>query len=348
MKFAVTVHMQRRDPDESIEEIVERALQYVIIADEAGFEMAWCGEHHVQEYVFCPNPLIQLTQWAAHTKRIRLGTAVLVAPYWHPLRMAGEIGLTDWMTGGRLEVGIARGAFQFEFDRLAGGIPEIQGGEHLREVVPILKRVFEGDYTHDGAIWQFPASTAVPKPKQQPYPPLWVAARSPDTFDWAVKNGLNIMSTPLRQPMSEVANLAQKLETAVAKNPGCARPRWMVSRGTCVYEDPNDWRKVVEYLFEDERIFQGLQYNAAGVTNGFPAPIDLAARDRGRTYTPEALRENLLIGTPDEVVAKIRQYEEAGVDLLTFNINMGLPHEVAMRSLLLLAEEVLPRFAPSA
>src|SRR5690606_14556416 len=103
------------------------ALELVKLADQGGFEIAFAAEHHTIEFTISPNPLMLLTHWANHTKRIRLGTGTLVAPYWHPIRLAGEIALADLLMEGRLEVGIARGAYQYEFDRMAGGLPEKQG-----------------------------------------------------------------------------------------------------------------------------------------------------------------------------------------------------------------------------
>lgn len=73
------------------------------------------------EYTIAPNPLVLIMHWAGHARRIRLGTVGITAPYWNPLRAAGEIALTDILTGGRLEVGFGRGAYQYEFGRMAGG-----------------------------------------------------------------------------------------------------------------------------------------------------------------------------------------------------------------------------------
>lgn len=344
LKFSIAVHMERKSPEESLEQISDQVLEMVQLADEAGFEIVWATEHHAQEYIIGPNPLILLTHFAAYTKRIRLGTAVLVAPYWHPIRMAGEIGMTDLLTKGRLEVGIARGAFQYEFDRMAGGIPQEEGGRHLREIVPAIRKLWEGDYEHNGEIWQFPRATAVPKPVQKPHPPLWAAARSPETFDWAVKQNMNIMATPHRLPISEVMSLKKKLDTAVANNPGHPRPRFMVSRMACVYQDPDDWMIPVEAMREGVRVFMGLFKNASGVVNGFPEPISVAEQDERGDYRPESMRKNMMFGTPEEVVAKLKQYEALGVDLFNYNAHFGLPHEMAMESLRLFATEVMPHF----
>ena len=345
MRFSIAVNMMRRRPDVPMEKVAAEALEMVVAAERLGFDIAWAAEHHTIEYTIAPNPLLLIMHWAAQTRTIRLGTAVITAPYWNPLRAAGEIALADILTRGRLEVGFGRGAYQYEFDRMAGGMPQERGGDHLRELIPAVQRLWQGDYVHDGRIWKFPRATSVPKPLQRPHPPLWVAARDPDTYDWAVRHGLDIMATPLSKPDSEVENLAGKLAKAVTDHPGVRRPRLMVLRRTCVYEDEKEWRLPVETAAEDLRVFNGLFYNAAGVVNGFPTPTDVPA-GAAPALTAEMLRDTLMFGPPDKVVARIRHYEQLGVDHYCYGGSFGLPHSVAMRSLELFGREVIPHFKP--
>ena len=241
MKFSLSVHPERTDPRNDVREALRSALDLVRMADQGGFEIAWTPEHHMIECTIGPNPFTTLIHWAAHTSRIRLGTATVVAPYWHPIRLAAEAALCDQLSDGRLEFGIARGAFQYEFDRMADGMPQHEGGAHLREILPVVLNLWQGDYAHDGALYRFPNATSVPKPLQTPHPPLWIAARDPDTFDFTVGIGANVMSTPLSKPFEEVLNLWAKFETAVAAHPERPVPRWMVLRRTCVYDSPDDW-----------------------------------------------------------------------------------------------------------
>jgi alkanesulfonate monooxygenase SsuD/methylene tetrahydromethanopterin reductase-like flavin-dependent oxidoreductase (luciferase family) len=344
VKFSIAVNMTRRRPDVPMERVASEALEMVVAAEALGFDVAWAAEHHSIEYTIAPNPLVLITHWAAHARRIRLGTAVITAPYWNPLRAAGEIALTDILTNGRLEVGFGRGAYQYEFGRMAGGMPQELGGVHLRELIPAVQKLWEGDYTHDGTIWKFPRATSVPKPLQRPHPPLWVAARDPDTYDWTVRHGLGVMATPLSKPDGEVENLAGRLAKALADHPGARRPPFMVLRRTCVYEDARDWRLPAETAAEDVRVFNGLFYNAAGVVNGFPTPMDPAASAAAPPLTPEVLRDNLMFGTPDQVVERIRHYERLGVDHYCYGASFGLPHDVALRSLELFGRQVMPHF----
>ena len=91
MKFSIAVNMTRRRPDVPMDRVAAEALEMVVAAEELGFDVAWAAEHHTIEYTIAPNPLVLIMHWAGHTQRIRLGTAVITAPYWNPLRAAGEI-----------------------------------------------------------------------------------------------------------------------------------------------------------------------------------------------------------------------------------------------------------------
>src|SRR5262249_31724891 len=151
-------------PAEDMRDIVRHGLDLVQIADEGGFDIAWTAEHHAIEYTIAPAPFQMLTWYAAHTNRIHLGTAVVVAPYSNPIRLAGEAAMFDVLSNGRLEFGIGRGAYQREFDRMLGGVPQQEGVAYMKEMLPILLKLWQGDYAHSGQYWSFPQSTSVPKP----------------------------------------------------------------------------------------------------------------------------------------------------------------------------------------
>jgi len=345
VKFSIAVNLERFDPRQDMREVAAEALELVKLADEGGFEIAWAPEHHTIELTIAPNPFTILMHWAAHTRRIRLGTAVVVAPYWHPIRLAGEAALFDLLSGGRLEFGIARGAFQYEFDRMAGGIEQRQGVAYLKEMLPVVKALWSGDAEHHGEFWSFPTATSVPKPLQRPHPPIWVAARDPGTFEWAVASGANIMATPLSRPHAEVKILGQRFADTLAKFPERPRPRFLMLRRTCVYERAKDWRVPIEASIDYGRYFENLFKNIGPVENGFPQPAAFEQLSNRDDYRPEVIRDSMVFGTPTEVVAKLREYEACGVDQFCYGASFGLPHSAARRSLELFITEVMPHFA---
>ena len=230
MKFQLAVNLERMDASQDMQDVARHNLEMVQMADQGGFSVVWAAEHHALEMTIAPNPFQILTWWANHTDRIRLGTAVAVAAYWHPINLAGEAAFTDLISGGRLEFGIGSGAYQREFDRMQPGLKQSDAWRHMQEMIPVLEKLWAGDYAHDGEFWSFPTATSVPKPLQQPGPPIWVAARAPITFDYAVKNGYNIMSWPLTRPFAEAELYKQRFDESLAANPGVTAPTFALMR----------------------------------------------------------------------------------------------------------------------
>lgn len=344
MRFSIVVNLDRFNPSQDMREISRQRLELVRIADQGGFDIAWTAEHHTIEVTIAPNPFMLLTYWAQYTNRIRLGTAVVSAPYWHPIRLAGEAGLCDLLLDGRLEIGFGRGSYQYEFDRMTGGMKQEEGGKYLREIIPVVKALWKGDHAHDGELWQFPAVTSVPKPVQKPHPRLWVAARDPHTFDFAMKNGCHIMSTPLQRPHEEVIVLCERFEETVRNNPQVPRPEHMMLRRVCVYDNPDDWEVPVTATTNFGRYFENLFRNLGNVSNGFPEPVDYSVVANKGDYDPKSLHDNMIFGTPDEAIEKLECYQDAGVDHFLYGACFGLDHKVAVHSLELFCEHVIPYF----
>ena len=344
MRFNLVINMERVGPDQDMAEVARHITEMVRMADEGGVDIVWAAEHHALEMTIAPGPFQLLAHFAAHTSRIRLGTAVVVAPYWHPVKLAGEAALLDLLSGGRLEFGIGKGAYQREFDRLAGGMDQKIGVPMMQEMMPVLKGLWQGDYEHDGEYWSFPAATSVPKPLQKPHPPIWVAARDPGTFDWAVKNGYHIMTWALTRPFAEVETYMGRFETALADNPGVARPRFMTMRHTGIFETPDEGDVHVQAVIRQGRQFENLFRKLAPVVNGFAQDVDVSLLENQSEYEPAKLRENLIIGTPDEAIAKLRRYEAMGVDHFCYNNAYGLPLAAQKSSLKLFIDEVMPAF----
>ncbi len=345
MKFQLAINMERIAPDIDMREVERHTLEMVQMADTGGFNIAWAAEHHALEMTIAPNPFQILTWWAAHTDRIRLGAAVVVAPYWHPIDVAGEAALLDLYSGGRLEFGIGSGAYQREFDRMRPGLKQSDGWRYMQEMLPVVKALWQGDTEHDGEFWSFPRATSVPKPLQQPHPPIWAAARAPITYDFAVKHGLNILSWPLTRPMSEVELYKSRLDQAMADNPGCGRPIFATMRHTCVYDREADWEVPVRAAQRQLSQFENLFKNMGDVEDGFPKAIGFAELENRDQYDPRMLHDNLMFGTPDQVIAKLKLYADLGVDEFTYYASLGLGLAEQKRSLELFIDEVMPVFA---
>lgn len=344
MKFQLAVNLERMDDKTEMDAVQKHTLEMVQIAEEGGFEIVWAAEHHALEMTIAPNPFQILTWWASNTDRIRLGSGVANASYWHPINLAGEAAFLDLISGGRLEFGIGSGAYQREFDRMRPGLKQSDAWRYMQEMLPVVQALWKGDVEHDGEFWQFPTSTSCPKPVQD-NPPVWVAARSPITFDYALKNDCNVMSWPLTRPFSEAELYMQQFEETLAKYPNARRPRFAMMRHAAVYENQAGRDEAIDAIRCVLGQFENLFRNIGGVSNGFPKQIPLAELANRDEYNADMLEENLLFGTPDQVITKLKRYQGLGVEDFIYYASMGLGMEAQKKSLKLFCDEVMPALA---
>ena len=344
MKFQLVINIERSDDTIPMDEVMRHTLEMVQIADRGGFAIVWAAEHHGLEMNVAPNPFQILIWWANNTSEIRLGTAVAVAAYWHPIRLAGEAAFFDLLSGGRLEFGIGSGAYQREFDRMQPGLKQPDAYKYMQEMLPALKALWAGDYEHNGEYWSFPTATSVPKPVQKPHPPLWIAARSPVTFDYAIANNCNIISWPLTRPFDEAELYKRQLDEAIAKAPGCKQQLFAMMRHTALYENKSGHDSAIRALQTSMGCFENLFRNFGDVVNGFPKQIPLDELVEREQYDPKMLEENLMFGSPDSVIEKLKRYEALGVDHFAYLASMNWSHKEQKRSLELFCQEVIPEF----
>jgi alkanesulfonate monooxygenase SsuD/methylene tetrahydromethanopterin reductase-like flavin-dependent oxidoreductase (luciferase family) len=290
-----------------------------------------------------PNPFQLMTWWADHTENIRLGCGVANASYWHPINLAGEAAMVDVLSNGRLDLGLGSGAYQREFDRRRPGLLQKDSHRYMQEMLPLVRELWKGDVEHNGENWQFPKATSCPKPLQNEVP-MWIAARSPTTFDYAVENNCNVMTWPLTMGMEEAEKYASLLEEAKAKAPGW-NGTFSMMRHTAVYDNEDDRASTMSSIRNVLGQFGNLMMKKGDVVNGFPEKVPFEELEGNVRVEPKMLEENLVFGSPEAVVEKLKKYEALGVDAFIYYASMGLDPDVAKRSLNLFINEVMPEFA---
>ena len=339
MDFGIFIPCHRLDDSVSEKDTFANALEVAKLADEAGFRIAWFPEHHLVQYIACPSPLMLAVAAAARTKRIRVGTAIMVIPYYNPLRLAGEIGLADILCEGRLEIGLGRGAFSYEFDRF--GVNEEIASRRLRDGMEVLDGLLKpDDFEFRGKSLSFGPSTAVPKPVQRPHPPIWVAGRSADTTRWTIEHGYNQLATPWRESFERVELSYRQFTKTVDEVRPVKRPKYGLSRMTYVGADEDDALRAMSDVQTHHRIFTRLFTNTAVVERGFTRPDPVEDE-----YSREKLRDNLVAGSAATCVEKLRRYERLGVDHYIMYAGFLTDHAATMRSIARFAEHVMPHFA---
>lgn len=195
MKFGVLQFFSwpgRRVP---LPTVYDRALNRIDIMDESGYDCVWLAEHHFSTYSVCPSVHLMGMHVAGRTKNIRIGTAVTLASFYHPLRIAEEVALLDILSGGRVNWGAGRGFDRTEFR--AFDVPLEESYPRFRESVQVVLEAWRNDrITWHGDYFDFDEIEVLPKPHQQPTPPFWVAAGGPDAIDWAARQGYSILMDP--------------------------------------------------------------------------------------------------------------------------------------------------------
>jgi alkanesulfonate monooxygenase SsuD/methylene tetrahydromethanopterin reductase-like flavin-dependent oxidoreductase (luciferase family) len=190
-----------------LETIYERAFQRIEVMDRTGYDAVWLAEHHFTGYSVCPSVHLMGAHVASRTRNLRIGAAVSLAAFYHPLRLAEEVALLDVLSGGRVNWGAGRGFDRNEFVNF--GVPAEESYPRFREHLEIVLEAWKQEkLTWHGEYFDFDDVEVLPKPFQKPHPPMWVAATSPPAIEWAAERGYSIMM----DPHSSHADIARKRE----------------------------------------------------------------------------------------------------------------------------------------
>ncbi|MEL6284562.1 MAG: LLM class flavin-dependent oxidoreductase, partial [Pseudomonadota bacterium] len=167
------------------------------------------------------------------------------------------------------------------------------------ETAPLLRPLWEGDCAHEGAFFQFPATTAAPKPKQEGGPPIWIAARDPNSFEFAVQNGFHVQVTPLWQGMEEVETLAARFDAACAEYAG-PRPKCMLLHHSYVGSDTDDVDMAAQEFSRFYNYFGAWFQNKRPVRQGLIEEISDTDMAGNAKMSPANMRRDLTMGTAVE------------------------------------------------
>lgn len=331
MKVGLLQFFGWRDRSVPLASVYQTALERFTIMDETGYDAVWLAEHHFSSFSVCPSVHMMGTIAAARTKRLRIGTAVSLAPFYNPLRLAEEVALLDVLSGGRVNWGAGRGFERSEF--AAFGIPGEESGPRFHEAVDIVLKAWTNErLTYQGKFHQYENVEVLPKPLQAPHPPVWMAASSTSAIEWAASQGHSILMDPhasRAELATKRAHYAAKLREAGYSDAGRVIP---MARLVAVDETAEKARAVAKRAAEwTVAAYIGPQHTAnvrQEVRNfGGKDPIDFY------------LDDVMIHGTAESVAEQIQVYEaDVGMTYL-----MAAP--LSGRSFRLLTDKVLPRVA---
>jgi alkanesulfonate monooxygenase SsuD/methylene tetrahydromethanopterin reductase-like flavin-dependent oxidoreductase (luciferase family) len=313
----------------AIETVYERALQRIEIMDRTGYDAVWLAEHHFHSFSVCPSVHMMGVQVASRTRRLRIGTAVSLAAFYHPLRLAEEVALLDVLSGGRVNWGAGRGFDPVEFR--AFGIPVEQSAARMQEAVEVVLKAWTSErLRHDGEYFRFDDIEVLPKPHQQPHPPVWLAASSEQAVERAAARGFTIMMDP-HSPHDEIARkrrlYQQRLEESGHSFEGRQIPMArFIAVAPTAREAEDTARRGARWLVGSYA--KPTNQPRMGVTGNSQQPPDPAER-----YMDGVI----VYGTPEAVVDELARLREEM--LLDYLLCAPLSHQ----SFLLFTDKVLPR-----
>jgi alkanesulfonate monooxygenase SsuD/methylene tetrahydromethanopterin reductase-like flavin-dependent oxidoreductase (luciferase family) len=327
-------------------EMFDEAMEQVDMAERWGLDAMWLAEiHFAPERTYLSAPLPIAAAIAARTRRMKIGIAVQVLPLCHPLRLAEEAATVDQISHGRLIFGIGRSGVVSTYD--AYQVPYNESRERFAEIFDIVKQAWtQPRFSYAGKHFTFSDVACVPQPYQRPLPEIRIAASTPDTFPAIGALGYPVFASVRHPTWSELAPHIKAYRDAYrdAGHPG--EGRVFVSAPIYLAETEARARTEAE---ESVTHFYRLQYELIAESarrSGRQSFIDRAEKLRTLTYG-DALRGNVIVGTPDTVTARLKQLRaEIGFDGILAELNCGglIPHRRVLNALRLLCQEVMPHF----
>lgn len=349
MEFGVQFFPSIGPEQKSADQYWREALQLTQLAERLSFTNVRTVEHYFLSYGgYSPDPLIFLSAAAAMTRSIRLITGAVLPVFNNPLKLAGQIGMVDAISGGRLEVGFARAFLPHEFARF--GISMDESRARFDEGLEQTRRLLEEEnVTAQGRFHNFEKVTSLPRPTQKPRPPFWIAALSTkDSFENAGRLGHHLMGIPLAgAQMADLLKVYRDAWTA-AGHPG--RGRVMLAFHMFCAETRE---KAAAIAREPLNIYLKSIVNAAsdwmsGVASkdypNYQKTIEIISKE---TYESQVEKGSAWIGTPDDIRKAVAQYDSAvgGFESASLQVNFGMiPYAEAGASMRLFAREVMPYF----
>jgi len=339
-------------------------LEQAVFAEQCGWHAFWSVEHHfLEEYSHCSNPEVLYGAIAARTSRLRIGYGVrlMPKPYNHPVRTAESVAVLDLLSDGRVDFGTGRSSTRAELEGF-GIDPRDTRAMWQEAIEHVVGCWTQEEYAFQGRHWQLPKRRVLPKPLQEPHPPIWGATSSEEGHRQMGEHGVGLCSFAVGVSPEEVKKKIDIYRAAIA---GCTRPlgKWIHERAatftmTLCAPDEGQARELARESFEwypkhgarligsladwmaEERRELGNYAYAGDMRNIDKAgALDLLTLD----YLVGA--GACVLGTPAQCVETCRRYETAGVDLLLCLVNpYRIPHEAVMQTIELMGRHVIPQF----
>ena len=326
--FGLWYDFRQRLPLEDYERFYAECFEEIEESERLGFTGLWLSEHHFVDDGYLPSPLVVAAAVASRTRRLTIGTNVLLLPMHHPLRVAEDAAVVQLISGGRFVLGVGQGYVQHEFEAL--GFDRKYRPSLLEEGIEVIKHAWEeGGTGYEGKRWRFDDLPFEPRPEKRP--PIYVGAFADPAIDRAVRLADGFLAST---GGGALADTYRRVREALARHGRDDEDFPFIASGVVyVHEDPEralaDVAPAISY--------QRSRYAEWGTDRDRPRPEPIR---------PEDLPwERYLVGSPDEIAeGLIRLHQEAPYDHYCFWGRLpGITHEQALANARLFASEVMPK-----
>lgn len=326
------------DPSYGGKKLFDDMIEQAKLADKLGFQSVSIPEHHLVNILLTPDPLQMAVRLATETSNVRIMTSISVLPLRDMRIFAGEVAQADILCDGRLILGVGRGAFKYEIERM--GVPMESTREKFDESFDVLRALLsEQEVSWDGKYYQFDPLTIMPRPLTSGGPQMMIAALAPEAIYHCTKRGLHIQTTPL-QGKDELFKAQVGAFHRAKEEMGEAGKHLTLSlsRITFAATDDADAKAKLAGAYEYQKRFDNVFTGPGQVKNGCidPLPIEQSMDDLGN---------NFLICPTNEMIDRLGAYSEAGIDEFIVNFNIGASQNETLEAMQRFAEEVMPHFS---
>jgi len=333
---------------QAYKEVIEQA----VFGEQMGFHSFWTVEHHfLEEFSHCSNPEVLYGAIAARTSKLRIGYGVRLTPkpYNHPVRTAESVAVLDLISDGRVELGTGRSATRLELEGF--GIDPHQTREMLAEAIDHIV----GCWTHDewefaGKHWSMPRRRVLPKPLQQPHPPIWSATTSVDGHYEVGKMGVGLLSFAVGVPPEDLIPRVEAYRKGQAE---CQKPKGALRNAQVATFTMVHCADTNQRAFDEAAESMVWYTRRGGEMIADVADYARQFREMKKTVASGALNQlgfdylrdaaAAMVGDPDRCIEIAKRYEAAGCELLFCLVNpYKMTHAQVMHTIELLGKHVIP------
>ena len=338
-------------PDEkSAQDYFAESLRLIDDADVLGFKSVRIVEHYFRPYGgYSPNPIVFLAAAAMRTRQARLMTGAVLPVFNNPMKLAGEIGMLDAISGGRMEVGFARAFLPHEFAKF--GINVNESRARFDEGIEQIRLLLEKEtVSHAGRFHNIDNVSSLPRPTQTPRPPFWIAAlATAETFEFAGRMGYGIMAIPLGGAQLRSLMVTYREAWRAAGHPGVGRV--MLAFHMYCHESRQAALDIArepisKYLYSV--VSSASEWEGELDSKDYPNYDKIIAAIRAETFETQLEKGAIWVGDPKSVTKQIAGYvaDVGDFEIASLQVNFhNLSYDLAAQSARLFSREVMPHFA---